>query len=97
VSASKPRLLNVTLWLSPFRNGPKCWDKWTAMFVYRNCVQSYFDVLAKAGVMKAQRDKCEISGERSETYARWNAVRSNGIPYGYTFYRAGVMKRLPLQ
>jgi hypothetical protein len=67
MSASKPSLLNVTLWLSPFCNGPKRWNEWTAMFVYSNCVQSYFDMLAEACVMKTERDKCEISGDRSET------------------------------
>ena len=66
------------------------------MFVYSNRVQSYFDMLAEARVMKAQRDKREISGERSETYSRWDAVRPNGIPYGYTFDGAGIMKSLPL-
>ena len=66
------------------------------MFVYGNRVQSYFDVLAEARVMKAQRHKREISGERGETYSRWDAVRSDGIPYGYTFNGAGIMKSLPL-
>ena len=64
------------------------------MFVYSNRVQSYFDMLAEACVMKTERDKCEISGERSETYSRWDAVRSN--PYGYTFNGARIMKSLPL-
>jgi hypothetical protein len=62
MSASKPCLLNVPLWLSPFRNRPKRWNKWTAMFVYSDGVQSNFDMLAEACVMKAERDKCEISG-----------------------------------
>jgi hypothetical protein len=96
MSASKPCLLNMTLWLAPFLNRPKRWNEWTAMFVYGNRVQSYFDVLAKARVMKAQRDKREISGERGETYPSWDPVRPNGIPYGYTFNGAGVMKGLPL-
>jgi hypothetical protein len=59
-------------------------------------VQSYFDMLAEACVMKTERDKCEISGERSETYSRWDAVRPDGIPYSYTFNGAGIMKSLPL-
>jgi hypothetical protein len=27
MSDSKLRLLNVALWLAPFRNDPKCWNK----------------------------------------------------------------------
>jgi hypothetical protein len=96
MSPSKPRLLNVTLWLSPFCNGSKRWNKWTAMFVYRNRVQSYFYMLAEACVMKPKRDKCEISSQWSETYSRWDAVRPNGIPYGYTFNGARITKGLPL-
>jgi hypothetical protein len=33
------------------------------MFVYRNGVQSYFDVLPESGVVKAQPKQCEISGQ----------------------------------
>ena len=74
MSASKPCLLNVTLWLSPFLNRPKRWNKWTAMFVYGDRVQTYFDMLPEAGVMKTERDKCEISGEWSEANSGRDAV-----------------------
>jgi hypothetical protein len=74
MSASKPCLLNVTLWLSPFLNCPKRWNKWTAMFVYSDRVQTYFDMLAEACVMKTERGKCEISCERSEANSGRDAV-----------------------
>lgn len=44
------------------------------MFVYSDRVQTYFDMFPEACVMKTERDKCEISGERSEANSGRDAV-----------------------
>jgi hypothetical protein len=59
-------------------------------------MQSHFDMLAEACVMKAEREKCEISGERSETYSSRNPVGSDGVPDGHARNGSRVMKSLPL-
>jgi hypothetical protein len=53
MSTGKPRLLNVSPWLPPFCNGPKCRNKWATMFINSNRVKSYVDVIAEACVVEA--------------------------------------------
>src|SRR5215831_1679299 len=96
MSASKPRLLDMALWVAASGNGPKCRHKWPAVFVNRNGVQPDVDMVAEFCVMKTEGDKGEISRERSEAQSRGDAIRPNRIPYGHTFNGADVMKSASL-
>ena len=75
---AKPGLLHMTLGLLPLRDGPKRRNKRPPMFVNSDGMEADFNVVAKAGVVKAEHGKHEIPGKGSEPEPGRNSVRADG-------------------
>jgi hypothetical protein len=92
----EPCLLDMAPWLFPLRYRPEGWDKRTAVLVDGYSVQPYVHVLAEARIVKTEEDQWHVSGQRSETEACRDAVRTDRIPYGHAFYCLAIVKLLGL-
>ena len=65
-----------------FRNGPKRRHERATMLVDRDGVQADIDMVSEIGVVKSQKRKRQVAGERRQPEPGRNAVRAHRVPNG---------------
>ena len=65
------------------------------MFIDGDRMQSHFNMVAETCVVEPERDKRNISGQRSEPKCRRNTVGADRVPHGHALNCASVMEGSP--